>query len=1562
MIKSLITALREVCLEKPDEELADTLWFEPTAEELADAVWLATQIGLSTTRRLESTDTIANYSVSQQEDVSTPLLISATDDSEFLAESDIDETKLEEKTEHLHSIQLTPEESQPTEKTDLQLKFEQLQAEQYQSSHETEFQTFSDEPSKYLNSESGTKFQKLSGKKSKSPYKSDHAQKKYGGTKRYGQPQHIQPKYIEHPDLKPEKKHQRTHFQQKDSGHPDSLKPEEKSQRTGPKSGHLYTTTKTTETIQKKKSQQIRGRSFRTPAATMLPDALSIERALRPLMYRVESRKNIILDEEATVQRIAEEHVWLPVLQGEPERWFEVALVVDQSPSMVIWQQTIAELRELFERHGAFRNVRTWGIVTKEKTKKIGLFAGAGTTLNYFRPGYSHELIDPVGRRLFIVITDCISPAWHNGEMVKLLELWGQSNPIVMLQMLPRRLWSGSALREAIKVSLHASAAGLPNSQLKIDSSDFWFDDEIPKNGIKIPVLTLEPKPLAGWANMLMGKSYAWASGVVFKASDDYEAKPPLTPAETTELSTTQRLKRFYAAASPTAQKLATYLAAAPLTLPVMRLVQQVMLPKSRQTHLAEVFLSGLLRRISPPQESNPMSIQYDFHEGIRDLLLDSLLMSEAIRVLKKVSAFIEQRLGQSFDFQALLADPTAVDGIEINKDNRHFAEIGGKILRRLGGEYTSLAEQLEKGKIDKNKNKESWQKAKKIFHENDRLLDGSLGPETVIISAGKFRMGDTQGTGESDEKPVHEVSLNRFAMGCYQVTFAEYDKFAEATGRRKPKDNGWGRGNRPVIDISWYDAVAYTEWLTQQTRLYYRLPTEAEWEYAARAETETDYWWGNDIGSHQANCYDTSSQWHGQTAPVGSFAPNSFSLYNTVGNVFEWTCSAFEPEYTGNERKCVDDSSLIVRRGGSWKLHASMARATARSKVSPSYRDDTTGFRIVRILRKEINKAKLDSLINKSNQRYGFISKHPVGDIVKGTVIEVDAKSIAVQLADDVYGILNNSELVREDIPKTSSLWQKYLKKGSKIEVEIIGMAEDSNMIFLSVSSEAIAKEIAVVFNKFITEHPVGNLVKSTVIKISNEEINVQLADCVYGILRTSKLLEGIPQSIILAKILKKGDEIEVEITGMDEIVNLVFLSISPEEIKARVTNEVINILNFINEHPIGNIVKVVKGIISEVIDNIVVVQLADNVQGIFKKSELMYSSFKKDDKIEVKIIGIDEDTNMIFLSVSSNEIVKNIIIGEANLVNICCTLHRLNKRNTSKTAAILAQVDNAFFIPKIQEANLQGIGDALNNLNKINPSKTAAILARFDNAFFISKIQKANLQGIGYALNNLNKINPSKTAAIFAQIDNVFFISKIQEANLANIGHALIELNKVNSTKIAAILAQVDNALFIPKIQEASLTNIGNALNSLNKVNPSKTAAIFAQIDNAFFISKIQEANLANIGRALIELNKVNSTKTATIFAQIDNAFFIPKIQKANLQGIGKALNELNKVNPSKTAAIFAQVDNAFFISKIQEASLMNIEQNLNRLNAINPNKIASILAQIDYASKYEKLIKQA
>ncbi len=233
-----------------------------------------------------------------------------------------------------------------------------------------------------------------------------------------------------------------------------------------------------------------------------------------------------------------------------------------------------------------------------------------------------------------------------------------------------------------------------------------------------------------------------------------------------------------------------------------------------------------------------------------------------------------------------------------------------------------------------------------------DRLQDGSLGPKMVVIPAGRFRMGDIQGDGDDDEKPVHRVSIKQFAMGKYEVTFAEYDQFAEATSRNKADDSGWGRGNRPVINVSWDDAVAYAEWLSQQTGKEYRLPTEAEWEYAARAGTDTKYWWGNDIGSNKANCYgDRCGDRFEYTSPIGSFTANPFGLYDTVGNVYEWTCSEYENEYSGKEKQCISKNRarLPVIRGGSWLNVPRGVRAASRYWGSHDYRNSGVGFRLAR-------------------------------------------------------------------------------------------------------------------------------------------------------------------------------------------------------------------------------------------------------------------------------------------------------------------------------------------------------------------------------------------------------------------------------------------------------------------------------------------------------------------------------------------------------------------------------------------------------------------------------------
>ena len=249
--------------------------------------------------------------------------------------------------------------------------------------------------------------------------------------------------------------------------------------------------------------------------------------------------------------------------------------------------------------------------------------------------------------------------------------------------------------------------------------------------------------------------------------------------------------------------------------------------------------------------------------------------------------------------------------------------------------------------------------KEMKLFR--DRLKNGGEGAEMVVIPAGSFRMGDLQGGDKKTGLPVRTVTIQRpFAISQYEVTFDEYDQFSTATKRQLPSDQGWGRGRRPVINVSWQDAVEYTKWLSEQTGKRYRLPTEAEWEYAARGGTETVYWWGTDFVIGMANCDGCVSKgYRKQTVPVGLFKPNPFGLYDTAGNVDEWVEDCWHDNYVGAP---TDGSAWwkgtggMIRdmrkfRGGSWESDPESMRSSGYGGYPADESSDFIGFRLARDL-----------------------------------------------------------------------------------------------------------------------------------------------------------------------------------------------------------------------------------------------------------------------------------------------------------------------------------------------------------------------------------------------------------------------------------------------------------------------------------------------------------------------------------------------------------------------------------------------------------------------------------
>ncbi len=234
-----------------------------------------------------------------------------------------------------------------------------------------------------------------------------------------------------------------------------------------------------------------------------------------------------------------------------------------------------------------------------------------------------------------------------------------------------------------------------------------------------------------------------------------------------------------------------------------------------------------------------------------------------------------------------------------------------------------------------------------------DELNDGSRGPQMVIIPSGRFRMGDLHGQGDDNEYPVHEVVIaHGFALARHEVTFAEYDRFAQATGRPLPDDEGWGRDQRPVINVSWLDAEAYARWLSEQTGQPYRLPTEAEWEYSARAGTESVYWWGDKMMDGFAVCDGCGTQWDGlSTAPVGSARDNPWGVHDLSGNVDEWVQDCYQPDYqnapTDGSAEQATGCHQRVMRGGSWFDIPRLTRPASRYRHPADTSRNSWGFRV---------------------------------------------------------------------------------------------------------------------------------------------------------------------------------------------------------------------------------------------------------------------------------------------------------------------------------------------------------------------------------------------------------------------------------------------------------------------------------------------------------------------------------------------------------------------------------------------------------------------------------------
>ncbi|GAA3832032.1 SAV_2336 N-terminal domain-related protein [Streptomyces coacervatus] len=425
----------------------------------------------------------------------------------------------------------------------------------------------------------------------------------------------------------------------------------------------------------------------RVPAAPALPEPLALQRGLRPLQrYRAPVRPvPRTLDERATAERAAETGLVLPVMRTDRRREARLLLLMDVSTSTVVWQQALDELRQVCERAGAFREVRVQ-YLHEGPGGLPGCSAAPGRTGPLHAP---EQLSDPTGRRLTLVVSDCAGPMWRSGRMQQLLYRWAVTAPVAVVQPLPQRMWLRTHM-PARRGLLHRREGPAGTLEFRPDKG------RVEPAAVPVPVLALRRTSLEGWARLVSGARGQSLQGAAGWVRADHAAAT--VPARATEeLTGEERVRAFWRPASREARRLAVYLSAVPLYLPVMQLVQHAMLAGTGPEVLSEVLLGGLLRRREDADD--PQAVRYDFLPGVAPRLRDRLAVEEAELLFKHLSDYVERKFGRSVrNFPALAGaflrgavdpDAGATESSGTDADEpvglRAFAEVSAEVLRDLG-------------------------------------------------------------------------------------------------------------------------------------------------------------------------------------------------------------------------------------------------------------------------------------------------------------------------------------------------------------------------------------------------------------------------------------------------------------------------------------------------------------------------------------------------------------------------------------------------------------------------------------------------------------------------------------------------------------------------------------------------------------------------------------------------------------------------------------------------------------------------------------------------------------
>lgn len=432
-----------------------------------------------------------------------------------------------------------------------------------------------------------------------------------------------------------------------------------------------------------RKKSSIKADHIRTPRKLSLSNHREWERSFRKLRYKIDSNSRFVLDELKTVDSIAQTNIYHAILKGKRENYFNLTLIIDQSSSMEIWRELIDEFNRTIQRFGLFNSISFYYLDTKSPEAKLFSDKNKQTKISYKQLAFSNK------RGLILILSDCVSPAWRSNHLFKLIEFWSQYSLTSIVQMFPKRMWRGTALDKGFHTSFSSHSFNQLNRNLRSKE-----DDE----GLNIPIVAFEPISFRHWADVTLGKQGKWIDGIQL---EEFEVVKKLPISKTKKLTAEQREKNYRIHASPLAKELAIYASFFPVNFQVIRMLQELKLPSSNQSYLAEFFLGGLVKK-----EETSEKVYYEFHAGVKEILQKKIGPRESFRIFTMMSNFVAKNMNSALDFQALIFNPNSISGLSLSENDIAFAKICVDVLRRRGGEYEEIFNIVEESiKVNENRN-----------------------------------------------------------------------------------------------------------------------------------------------------------------------------------------------------------------------------------------------------------------------------------------------------------------------------------------------------------------------------------------------------------------------------------------------------------------------------------------------------------------------------------------------------------------------------------------------------------------------------------------------------------------------------------------------------------------------------------------------------------------------------------------------------------------------------------------------------------------------------------------